>query len=149
MKECLALEKKYQFDSFNADIAFEIGKYGVEYCKANDLQICIDIYAFDKILFHYSSDACSPNNEDFLMKKRNAVLYFQHSTKFLNIKNKDDQSVLQSKYGLSLDKYCITTGGFPIGIKGSSVVGAICVSGLAPEEDHNVVMEMLKWYFGN
>ena len=149
MLESLNEEIKYEFTHFNADTAYEIGKYCVEYSKIHNLSICIDIYAYSKQLFHYSSDACTRNNDDFLMKKRNAVLYFGHSTKFLSIKNKNDASVLQTKYGLELGEYCITMGGFPIKIKDSGIVGAICISGLNPEEDHELITIILDWYFNN
>lgn len=147
MKNTIAEEQRYQFDRFHAKIAFELGCHAVEVMRDNALDICIDIHAFNKTLFHYSSDGCAVNHEDWLKKKRNSVLYFSHSTKFLNIKNNNDPSVLATKYGLALDRYCITQGGFPIYVKGCGVVGSICVSGLLPEEDHQFIIDLLEWYF--
>lgn len=147
MKNTSAEEQRYQFDRFNAKTAFEIGCHAVEVMNDNNLDMCIDIHAFDKTLFHYSSDRCSVNNEDWLKRKRNSVLYFSHSTKFLNIKNNNDPMILSTKYGLPLDRYCITMGGFPIYLKDCGVIGSICVSGLLPEEDHQFIINLLEWYF--
>lgn len=147
MEECLQEEKKYEFDIFCAETAWQIGKAGVMYAKEKGLSVCVDIFAYSRQLFHYCSDGCTVSNEEFLRKKRNAVLYFGHSTRFLHIKNKSDTSLLQTKYGLELRDYCITMGGFPIRIKNSGIAGAICVSGLAPQEDHDFIIHLLEEYF--
>lgn len=149
MKKCLEEEKCYEFIKFNSDDAYSIGNYGIEYAKQLQLNICIDIYAYSKQLFHYCSDACTPNNEQFLIKKRNSVLFFGHSTKFLSIKNNNNLEFLINKYGLNPSHYTFTPGGFPITLKNSGIVGAICLSGLEPEEDHKFVLSLMQWYQNN
>lgn len=144
MEKCLLEEQHYEFTSFNAETALKIGNYAISYCKEHQLEVCIDIYAYSKTLFHYCFDSCSMNNEEWIRKKRNAVLYFQHSTKFLTLKNNNDASLLQTKYGLSNHDYCITAGGFPIKVKNCGIVGAICISGLAPDEDHELLINILQ-----
>lgn len=144
MNKCLYEEQQYEFTTFNAETAFKIGNYAINYCKEQKIAVCIDIYAYSKTLFHFCFDECSMNNEEWIRKKRNAVLYFQHSTKFLALKNKNDASLLISKYGLSNHDYCITPGGFPIKLKGCGIIGAICISGLTPEEDHELLMKLLQ-----
>ena len=146
MEDSLLEEERYQFKYFDSESAFYIGSKAVELSKQYGLSICIQIYAYGKTLFHYANDNCSKNNEDWLMKKKNSVMYFQHSTKHLNEKNKNDASVLYTKYGLNLDKYCITQGGFPIYVKGCGLVGAICISGMQPNEDHDFLITLLEWY---
>lgn len=147
MKHEIKEEETYQFYRFNAKMAFQIGCHAVKMIEENNLNVCIEIYAFSKTLFHYASDLSTVNNEEWIKKKRNSVLYFAHSTKFLNIKNNNDPTVLQKKYGLQLDQYCITMGGFPIRIKNCGVVGSICVSGMLPEQDHQFIIDLLDWYF--
>lgn len=142
-------EEKYEFIKFNSEDALRLGKYSIEYAKKNHLEICIDIYAYSKQLFHYCSDGCTLNNEQFLVKKRNSVLFFGHSTKFLYCKNNGNQEVLSQKYGLNTTNYTFTPGGFPIKIRDSGIVGAICVSGLEPEKDHNFVLMLMEWYKNN
>lgn len=147
MDEILKEEFTYEFDHFDSDTALAIGQNCIQYAKEHHLSICLDIYAYSKVMFHYCSDGCSVNNEEFLRKKRNSVLYFGYSTKYLNLKNKNDASLIQTKYGLSLHDYCITPGGFPIRLKNSGLIGSICVSGLSPEEDHACVIEVINHYF--
>ena len=148
MRDSLLLEEKYVFEKFNSEIAYTLGKIAIDLAKKSGKEICLEIYGYNKVLFSYCFDGCTVNNLDFLRKKRNSVLYFGHSTKYLNIKNNDDSHVLESKYGLSLSEYCITAGGFPIRIKECGIVGAICVSGLKPDEDHSMVLDILQEYFG-
>lgn len=144
MEKSLIEEQQFEFTSFNADTALKIGNYAISYCKKHQLAVCINIYAYSKTLFHFCFESCSMNNEEWVRKKRNAVLYFQHSTKFLALKNKDDASLLQTKYGLSNHDYCIVPGGFPIKLKGCGNVGAICISGLTPDEDHELLIKFLQ-----
>lgn len=149
MKLSLEEEKKYELKTFNSENARRIGEYAILYAKEHQLDICIDIYAYSKQLFHYCGDRCTPSNERFIKKKRNSVLFFGHSTKFLYRKNNGNQEVLSQKYGLNTTDYTLTPGGFPIKLKDSGIVGTICVSGLEPEEDHKLVLMLMEWYKTN
>ena len=44
-------------------------------------------------------------------------------------------------------KYLAQGGGFPLRLKGSAVVGTICVSALKHYEDHQVIVDTLEKYF--
>ena len=130
-------------DKFNAEFAFKIGSKLVEMSIREDLKLCIDIFANNKCVFHYCSDKCIPDNDNWLERKRNTVLYFQNSTRFMSNKLKGDQTLLRTKYCLDMSKYSIVSGGYPIYVKNAGFIGSICISGLKPEEDHELVVELL------
>jgi uncharacterized protein (UPF0303 family) len=45
------------------------------------------------------------------------------------------------------EKYACHGGGFPVRVKGvEGVVAVIVVSGLAQEEDHNILVEGINWF---
>lgn len=50
-----------------------------------------------------------------------------------------------SNGGCAADDYAIHGGGFPVRVRGvDGVVGVIVVSGLKPEHDHQVIIEVLQ-----
>ncbi|MFI3283637.1 MAG: heme-binding protein [Erysipelotrichaceae bacterium] len=141
--EILAEEQTYRFETFNAEIALKIGNYIANKAIKHNMRIGVDIYVNGRTLFHFLSDQCSPDNDQWLKRKKNMVLYFQHSTKFMVEKLKGNSSLLSTKYGLKEQEYALIEGGFPI-ITEFGVIGAICVSGLLPEEDHQMVIEAIQ-----
>ena len=144
MLKALQDEKDNIFKKFDAEDAFIIGSYVAKKAIENKAQICVDIYAYGRTLYHFSSDQCIPDNDNWLRRKRNTVLYFQHSSKYIFHKIKGDQTLLASKYGLKAEDYTAIHGGFPIMIESSGIVGAICVSGMEPEQDHQLILEAIK-----
>ena len=143
MLKALKEEEEHTFTSFNAKLAFEIGKRIAEYAIENNKQVCVDIFAYGKTLFHFASDKCIPDNDNWLRRKRNTVLYFGHSSKFISYKLNSDASLIASKYGKEIKDFAVIPGGFPIIVEGCGLVGAICVSGMKPEEDHQLVLDAI------
>lgn len=146
MENCLKEEEILTFDYFTSTDAFNLGNSITKKAMSNNLPIVIDIFAYGKQLFHFSTDATSQDNDRWVIRKRNTVLHFHHSSKYVNLKVKNDQSLLQSKYSLNRDDFVAIAGGFPIRIKNAGVVGAISVSGLKPDEDHQLVLDTLEEY---
>lgn len=147
METCLREEIELTFSHFTSEDAFRIGSYLAEKAIKEHLPIGIDVYAFNKTLFHFNSDQATPDNDNWLRRKRNTVLHFHHSSKYFYLKVNGDQNVIQDKYGLSKLDYATIHGGFPIRLKDAGVIGAICVSGLKPEQDHELILEALCSYF--
>lgn len=146
MEHCLKEEELLKFNHFTSIDAFNIGNSITQKALSNNLPIVIDIFAYGKQLFHFSTDTTTQDNDRWVIRKRNTVLHFHHSSKYVNLKIKDDQSLLQTKYSLNRDDFVAIAGGFPIRIKNAGVVGAISVSGLKPDEDHQLVLDTLEEY---
>lgn len=143
LDEIVKKECQFTFDHFDFKMAREIADEIIYEARKNNQQICMEIFCFNKILVQYSMDGCTPDNNNWLFRKRNAVLHFHHSTYYLWVKNKKDASNLVTKYGLKLSDYCIVPGGFPIIMKNGSLIGSISVSGLADAKDHELIINVL------
>ncbi|MCI6272697.1 MAG: heme-binding protein [Erysipelotrichaceae bacterium] len=146
LNDLILEENNLSFEFFNSKIALEIGNYITSKIINNKLDILVDIYAYGKVLYHFSNDNVSPDKENWIVRKRNTVLYFQHSSKYMNIKIGNNQKLLYEKYGLDLKNYCAVAGSFPIYLKNNGLIGAITISGLKPDEDHNLIIEAIKEY---
>ncbi|QKX58698.1 uncharacterized protein TRUGW13939_05825 [Talaromyces rugulosus] len=104
-----------------------------------------------------------PDNEEWVRRKRNAVLRWGLSS--WGLRNKiaatvaapeyDVEPAFAKKFALkssngSPEDYAIHGGGFPIRVKGvDGIVGVIVVSGLKQEHDHQVIVEVIKDFIDN
>lgn len=94
-----------------------------------------------------------------MRRKRNTVLRFGASSWLMRCKMlaataaaADVEAAFVKKYALPssnggsvADDYAIHGGGFPVRVKGvEGVVGVIVVSGLKQEDDHQVIVEVVK-----
>lgn len=148
MDNCLLEEETHTFDCFTYDMAYKLGTFFYEYAKEKQIDLCADIYANGHTLFHFSTDGSTADKDNWLRRKRNAVLQFAHSSKFMNLKCKGDDSLIETKYGCSLKDMTFTPGAFPILVKNVGCIGSIAVSGLAPDEDHQLIISGLDALMG-
>ncbi|MDY6062583.1 MAG: heme-binding protein [Erysipelotrichaceae bacterium] len=144
MNNLLLEEQEFSFEYFNSKIAYKIGKAISDKIIANNLAVAVNIYAYNKTLYHFTNDNTIPDKENWLIRKRNIVLHFHHSSKYINEKLNNDQTLLISKYGLNIENYAAIAGSFPIIVKNCGVIGAISISGLEPNDDHQLIINTLK-----
>ncbi len=139
------LESQYVFDKFDRVTAYDIGTRIANKAIAQQLPITIEIYLNDMTVYRYSHTGSNPINMNWSIRKRNSVLMFGHSTMWLNEKLKGEYPLLEARYGLSSEDYTLLEGSFPI-LTHSGVIGAISVSGLKPQEDHQIIIDTLTEY---
>jgi uncharacterized protein (UPF0303 family) len=136
------LEKQYVFDKFDRTTAYAIGTMMANKAINQNLPITIEVYLNDMVVYRYSHTGSQPINMNWSIRKRNSVLMFGHSTMWLNEKLKGDYALLSARYGLNSEDYTLLEGSFPI-LTQSGVIGAISVSGLKPQEDHQIIVDTL------
>ncbi|GAA5905435.1 hypothetical protein JCM6882_003159 [Rhodosporidiobolus microsporus] len=90
-----------------------------------------------------SGEGVQPDNVAWANRKRNSVLRWGVSTATLNLKFK--QTGIPSYFGVTEKDFAIHGGGFPLRVKGvESLVAVVVVSGLAQEDDHQVIVDSVK-----
>lgn len=148
LKTLLEQEEKLQFDMFSNDMAWKIGSMLV--VKARNIQapVTIDIKRSGQQLFHYAFEGTIPDNDVWVNRKSNAVARFFHSSYYMQITLEKDNKTLEEAKLLPSSEYACHGGSFPIIIKNTGVIGSITVSGLASEDDHNMIIEVLSEYLG-
>lgn len=139
------LEKQFVFDTFDRVTAYDIGTRIANKAIAQQLPITIEVYLNDMTVYRYSHTGSNPINMNWSIRKRNSVLMFGHSTMWLNEKLKGEYPLLEARYGLNSEDYTLLEGSFPI-LTHSGVIGAISVSGLKPQEDHQIIVDTLTEY---
>ena len=134
------------FDAFSEETAWQMGSRLREAALKRKVSVEIEIVLGSWSVFACAMPGTSPNNADWVRRKRNSVLHFHCSTYGLGRQLERDGDTLSAKYGLSASDYVAAGGGFPVRVRGTGVVGAIIVSGLPQREDHKLVVSVLAEY---
>lgn len=144
IESCIAEETELQFSSFSNDTALKLGLLILEEANASGKHVTIDIERHGQQLFHYAMEGTTPDNDQWIIRKKKVVNHFHKSSMHLRLLLKKADITLEEKYFLSPFEYSAHGRSFPLIIKDVGVVGAITVSGLPQEEDHAFVVACLR-----
>jgi uncharacterized protein (UPF0303 family) len=136
-------EEQLQFNSFSADMAWELGTRLKEAVEARGKAAAIEIQLTDFPLFFYAMPGTTPDNGDWIRRKRNVVQRFHRSSYAMRMELRKKGVTLTEQSGLSLRDHATAGGCFPILLRGMGCIGTIAVSGLPMRDDHNVIVEVL------
>lgn len=136
-------EKRLQFDHFNHTIAWILGNRLREVAEAQGQSVAIDIQLHGQPLFFYAMSGTSPDNVDWVRRKRNVVLRYHQSSYAIGLQLKQQNTTLTEKVGVDARDYAPHGGCFPLMVKGTGCVGTITVSGLPQRQDHNLIVKVL------
>lgn len=144
LKELLAQEDELQFQYFNNAVAWELGNSIKVAAETMSAAVAIEVYAFEQVVFSYAMPGTAKDHQDWLRRKRQAVMRFGHSSYYQGqynaVKNRDFEAIPH----LDPKEYCAHGGSFPIRIKNSGVIGAVTVSGLPQETDHQLAIDAFR-----
>jgi len=146
LKRLLREEEDLQFTSFNEDTAWQIGSMFVNDAINNNLPITIDITRGVQQLFHASRPGASADNDEWIKRKVRLVTRLGHSSYYMGQFLKSCGKSIEEMYLLPESEFAPHGGCFPIIIKDSGVIGTISVSGLAQEDDHKLVVQVIREY---
>jgi len=131
------------FERFDERTAWEIGTRLKVAAEKRGAVLAIDVTLVGRTVFSYAMPGTSPNNVDWIRRKRNTVQHFQRSSYGFGLQLERDKADLSGKFGLFLSDYAVHGGSFPVRVVGTGVVGAITISGLPQREDHKMVVAVL------
>lgn len=141
-----AQEQELQFTEFTSDTAMTLGLAIVAQARALGKPIAVDIFRGGQQLFHFSFDGMSPDNDQWLARKRRCVDRFHMSSAHVGARVANSGLSLEDRYGLSRAEYAAVGGAFPIRIRNVGVVGSIAVTGLPSDEDHGIIIGAIQKY---
>lgn len=141
-------ERQLMFKSFDANIAWTLGCELRTRAESLKAALVIDISLHDRQLFHCAMPGTTPDNADWVRRKRNTVLRCHQSSYRVGLKSALEGISYFEKTGVSPHDYAVHGGGFPITLEGLGCIGAITVSGLPQREDHELVVQVLAKHLG-
>jgi uncharacterized protein (UPF0303 family) len=139
-------EKRLQFKHFDSEVAWALGSALKLAAEKRNAAVAIDIQLHGHPLFYYAMPGTTPDNWDWIRRKRNVVMRFHRSSYAIGLKHERAHTTLQSTLGLELRDYATHGGCFPIFLVGTGCVGTITVSGLPQRDDHSLVISALQDY---
>ena len=134
-EDVLKLEEELSFDHFDAEDAYCIGN---EIVKKTSKPVRIRIILNGDIVFQYLMPG--KKGVEWLDRKQNTVERYHHSTYYVFL-DQEERHV----YDENDSTIAICGGGFPLIIKGE-LRGCVIVSGLAHDEDHQLIINTLGGY---
>lgn len=148
LERLLLQEDRLQFTQFNATIAWEFGTRLRTAAEARVAPVAIDIHVNGSPLFFTALAGATPDNLDWIRRKRNVVLRFQRSSYAIGMLLQKQHTTLEASRGVDRRDYATHGGSFPIVLQGTGCIGAITVSGLPQREDHMLIVEVLAAFLG-
>jgi uncharacterized protein (UPF0303 family) len=142
--DLLAEEQELQFSRFDNDTAWELGNALVTRARADGLGVAIDIRRGDQQLFHAALPGTAADNDAWIERKVRVVRRFGHSSFYVGTTLRAAGATFQDKYLLPESEYAAHGGSFPVIVRDVGVVGTVTVSGLPQEEDHRLVVSVLR-----
>jgi uncharacterized protein (UPF0303 family) len=144
LKKLLKQEHDLQFREFTNETAIAIGNRLVEIGLHESLPIAVDIRRASQQLFHAALPGSTPDNDAWIERKSRVVLRFFHSSFYMGVRFRSQGTTIEAKYLLPESEFAPHGGAFPVIVRSVGVVGCITVSGLAQEDDHDLVIRVLR-----
>jgi uncharacterized protein (UPF0303 family) len=138
-------EERLQFDQFSATTAWDLGRRLKEFAESRQASVVIDIHLHAMPLFFVALQGTTPDNPEWVRRKRNVVRRFFRSSYAIGLMLKQQKINLDA---LDPHDYAAHGGSFPILLPGTGCVGTITVSGLPQREDHCLVVENVADFLG-
>ncbi len=139
-------EERLRFERFNSTAAWELGLSLKAAADRRGAGVAIDISTHAQPLFCHYMEGTTPDNVEWVRRKRNVTLRFFRSSYAIGLMLKRDGTTILDKYGLGPD-FMPHGGSFPIRLAGSTCIGAITVSGLPQRDDHDLLTRTLAEFF--
>jgi uncharacterized protein (UPF0303 family) len=137
-------ETMLQFRQFDSKVAWQIGSALRAIAEKRQLPVAIDIQLHGYPLFSYAMPGTTPDNWDWIRRKRNVVMRYHRSSYAIGLKHQRAQTDFHIATGLDLKDYATHGGCFPIFLVGTGCVGTITISGLPQRDDHMLVVSVLQ-----
>lgn len=139
LAQCEREEERLQFTSFSRADALALGLRLVEDAKAFPDPVAVEITVNGLVVFRYFPDGARLDSELWLARKRRSVELMEMSSLHFLAWLEANGETLESRK-LPADDYAAGGGGFPIRVRGTGMIGSVCVSGLPDHrDDHRLV----------
>ena len=127
-----------------------IGQTILDRARRDSLAIAVEVHRCGRLIFKAAMPGTSQQNDHMLSGKRRIVERWGHSSLYERTRHEAAGSTFEAATGLGFPKYAPLGGGLPLFVAGlvpvGGPVGVVIVSGLAHEDDHDLVVESVRAY---
>ncbi|MET0405678.1 MAG: heme-degrading domain-containing protein [Cystobacter sp.] len=149
LEQLLAEEEELQFERLSHEDVLSLGLRLLDRVRRDRLPVVIDVTLGGLTVLHCALPGSRPDNEDWVRRKRNTVNRFWHSSLYMGRYYAAKGTSLTDKPHIDAAEFVDHGGSFPLRVRDLGCVGTVTVSGLAQEEDHALVVDLLReWRTG-
>ena len=146
MERLIAEEAELQFERFTLDDAWELGGRLRSAAAVAGHPVAIAIWFGSQRVFHTALPGASADNDGWLDRKHRVVERFGRASLLIGEAFRANGEDFDTHARLDPSEYAAHGGVVPIRLDGGVVIGAVGVSGLPQQDDHDLVVEHLRAY---
>ncbi|WP_223623509.1 heme-degrading domain-containing protein [Microbacterium sp. EST19A] len=139
-----AEHRDLELTRFDRADAWRLGSSIAERALAEAFPVAIDVRTASGILFHASLPGATADNDDWARRKAATVFRFETSTALLEARVAAGGRDMFEPGWLDPAEYAVAGGAVPVRVAGVGVVAVATVSGLASEDDHDLVVQAIR-----
>ncbi|GHP13277.1 UPF0303 protein [Lentilactobacillus fungorum] len=143
IEEVTQEERTLQFTKFDNQTALELGYQLVQLAQNRRAAVTIDITRNRQQLFHAALPGTAIDNDEWLKRKINTVYQFGVSSLHKQLEMEEQGRTIEEASLVNKFQFAAAGGCFPVILKGTGLIGTIAVSGMASEEDHQLIVDCL------
>lgn len=139
-------EQMLRLKHFSNQDGLELGNFLVNYAKEQGISVAIAVRkATGAILFHHLMEGTNSNNQNWMRRKFNTVVLWEHSSLRSWAHERLSGETIET-HGFSQAEYIQFGGGFPLFLESGELVGVLTISNLPHFQDHRfAVTGLAKW----
>jgi len=136
----LQQEAEHRLSQFDFDLGWQIGQSIQQRAREDNAPVAIEVYAFGQVLFLAALPGSTPENLEWMRRKRNTVLLTGHSSMYVGLENEQKGERMAEQRHIRQQDYTDHGGSFPLLTSQGAIIGAVTISGLPSEEDHALAL---------
>ncbi|MBO9112472.1 MULTISPECIES: heme-degrading domain-containing protein [Rhizobium/Agrobacterium group] len=143
--ESLATEQQeLQLERFDYDFAWALGQEIRARASAENAPVAIEISHGLSPVFTTLLPGATIDNLDWTARKRAVAHRFHKSSLAVRLEAEAGGYDFNDRFRLPNDSFVASGGGFPLIMRGGTLIGTACVSGLPDTDDHRLIVEALR-----
>lgn len=143
LEALLEEQEQLELSNFNYDFVWKLGTSLYQAASKESLPIAIEIRHSEDVVFRVLLPGATIDNFDWTRRKAAVARRFHRSSLYMRVDAQTKGYDLNTRFRLSREDYVASGGGFPLMIRGSSLIGTVSVSGLPDVEDHRLITARL------
>jgi uncharacterized protein (UPF0303 family) len=139
-----AEEDALKLDRFDYDFAWALGSHIREKAASLKLPVAIEVRHGADVVFASLLPGATIDNFGWTSRKCAVVHRFHRSSLRVRLEAEAKGYDFNVKFGLPVSSFVASGGGFPLALRGGTLIGSVAVSGLPDVEDHALITASLK-----
>ena len=130
--------------TFDYEFAWRLGCLMQAQAAARSLPAAITVAHGTDVVFALLMPGATPDNTDWAARKRSVAHRFHRSSLAMRLEAEQGGYDFNSRFRLPEADFVAGGGGFPLMLRGGTLIGTVGVSGLPDVEDHRLATNALR-----